>query len=612
MIVEQLHEESAVFSILTNSQKGNSYQNERDLIFDLIDNDLLTTHFQPIYNQSDGYPFGFEALTRITDPSVNIDTSELFDMARNTGLIQLLDGHARHTAYTKACEQCVQEHIFINMCPETLVRISSDYGLSDLFGTELSIPRERIVLEVTEESAVKNYVLFARAIEQLKRKGYKIAIDDFGAGYGGLKMLSIIEPDFVKIDRHFISDIDTTVVKYNLVDAIVMACHRLGIKVIAEGVERDEEMFAALNFGIEYFQGYLLAKPAMLAQRNYVPIPGGRDRCIIKAAEDKRIGDLAVYTHTVHPQDSLREAYDKFINNQETRLIPVVRDGYLVGTLNRREFLELQVLGKCGYGVALNHRKTIEELMEKIVISIDSEATLEDAARRIQARSKDLIYDDVCVTHRGKYYGTVPVSVLLGAMTEKTISLARNANPLTGLPGNDAIFREVNRKFSEGLLFDVCYIDLDNFKPFNDNYGFDRGDVAIRELGRIILDVLKLYSAQCSFVGHIGGDDFIVIADPGQSEDICSEINSQFKNILPELHGNGDYQHGYYFSKSRKGDLEKFPLLSISIGIVSTASSNIDSYQKLAQAAAEVKKTAKMTPGFSIFKERRAYDLTNI
>ncbi|MBF0519770.1 MAG: EAL domain-containing protein [Nitrospirae bacterium] len=441
MVVKQSYENTDVLTSLSNSQNIDLYQSERELIFDLIDNDLLTIHFQPIYSQADGYPFGFEALTRITDQSVSINTGELFDMARNTGLSHLLDGHASHIAYTKASEQGVQEHIFINVCPETLVKIISDYDLSDLFGTALSIPRERIVLEITEESAIKNYTLFGNAIKQLKKKGYKIAIDDFGAGYGGLKMLSIIEPDFVKIDRHFISDIDTTVVKYNLVDAIVMACHRLGIKVIAEGVERDEEMFAALNFGIEYFQGYLLAKPAMLAQRNFVPIPGGRDRCAIKAAEDKRIGDLTVYTNTLHPHDSLREAYDKFKSNQETRLIPVVRDGYIVGTLNRREFLELQVLGKCGYGVALNHRKTIEELMEKIVISIDSEATLEDAAKRIQARSKDVIYDDVCVTHRGKYYGTVPVSVLLSAITEKTISLARNANPLTGLPGNDAIFR---------------------------------------------------------------------------------------------------------------------------------------------------------------------------
>ncbi|MBF0519769.1 MAG: diguanylate cyclase [Nitrospirae bacterium] len=155
-------------------------------------------------------------------------------------------------------------------------------------------------------------------------------------------------------------------------------------------------------------------------------------------------------------------------------------------------------------------------------------------------------------------------------------------------------------------------MDIDNFKPFNDNYGFDRGDIAIRELGRIISDVLKLYSAQCSFVGHIGGDDFILIADPGQSEGICFEINHHFKHILPELHGGGDYQLGYYFSKNRKGNLEKFPLLSLSIGIVSTASSNIDSYQKLSQAAAEVKKVAKMTQGFSVFKERRAFDLTDM
>jgi EAL domain-containing protein (putative c-di-GMP-specific phosphodiesterase class I) len=136
-------------------------------------------------------------------------------------------------------------------------------GITDELADKWSISKERIVLEITEETAIRNCKLFKDTIVYYKKRGYKIAIDDFGAGYGGLKMLSIIEPDFIKIDRHFISNIDKAAVKFNLVDSIASACHRLGIKVIAEGIEQGEELKVVMNMGIELLQGYYLAHPGL-------------------------------------------------------------------------------------------------------------------------------------------------------------------------------------------------------------------------------------------------------------------------------------------------------------------------------------------------------------
>ena len=137
-------------------------------------------------------------------------------------------------------------------------------GITDELVEDMGLSKERIIIELTEESAIKDYNLFNRAIERYRGRGYRIAIDDFGTGYGGLKMLSMIEPDFVKIDRYFISNIDQAAVNFNLVDSITTTCHRMGIKVIAEGIETEEELKAVSNMGIELLQGYYLRKPSPL------------------------------------------------------------------------------------------------------------------------------------------------------------------------------------------------------------------------------------------------------------------------------------------------------------------------------------------------------------
>lgn len=298
------------------------------------------------------------------------------------------------------------------LCPEALMYPAHSVGITDELADEWGISKERIILEITEESAIHNCKLFKEAIVYYKKRGYKIAIDDFGAGYGGLKMLSVIEPDFVKIDRHFISNIDKATVKFNL-----------------------------------------------------------------------------------------------------------------------------------------------------------------------------------------------------DAITEKSLMLAKNANPLTGLPGNESIQREINKRLSQNMHFDVCYIDIDNFKPYNDHYGFEKGDMVIKTLACIIEESVKPDDFDFSFVGHIGGDDFIVIIPPQISIPACEKIIASFEATLPALHDTEDYNRRCYVSKNRKNEEETFNILSISIGTVSTEVYKIKSFAQLASIATEVKKAAKMQSALSgassIARDRR-------
>lgn len=255
---------------------------EKLKILELIDANGFEIHFQPIYSAKGGDVYGYEALSRIKNRD-GTDISSVFRQAKMERLISSLDVLCRENALKQASNMGLHlkdTFLFLNVCPETIMDPAHREGITDEFAEEYGISKDKIILEITEESAINNYHSFKNAMIYYRERGYKIAIDDFGAGYGGLKMLSIIEPDFVKIDRHFVQGIDKSEINVILVDAIVSVCHRLGIKVIAEGIEREEECLCILRSGIELLQGYYLHMPAA------IPIPDNFTLPVVTAAKE--------------------------------------------------------------------------------------------------------------------------------------------------------------------------------------------------------------------------------------------------------------------------------------------------------------------------------------
>jgi len=322
------------------------------------------------------------------------------------------------------------------------------------------------------------------------------------------------------------------------------------------------------------------------------------------------IGELAERIPPLSFNSPMMDAFFRFLKDENLSLIPVIDEQErVIGQLSRRIFLEKTILGRFGYGVYLNARKCVKEVMEKPSLVIDYGITLEEASMLVQSRQIENLYDDIIVIKNDKYFGTIALNILLNALTQKAIILAKEANPLTGLPGNWAIQREIEKRISKKILFDTIYIDINNFKPYNDYYGFSSGDRVIEVLGKIILKASKNYPE--TFVGHIGGDDFIILSRPEYSINIAEEIVDAFESYLHEFHGK-DFIKGYYLTKNRRGDEEVFPLLSLSCAIVSNESLSIESYAQLASIAAEVKaeakRRAKINKKSEIFKDRRNYE----
>jgi diguanylate cyclase (GGDEF)-like protein len=174
-------------------------------------------------------------------------------------------------------------------------------------------------------------------------------------------------------------------------------------------------------------------------------------------------------------------------------------------------------------------------------------------------------------------------------------------NPLTRLPGNISINRQIQERLERSQSFALAYADLDHFKPFNDYYGFTRGDEMIRVTGRLILNIVKNRQSQEGFVGHIGGDDFIYVTDLDLAEEITNEIIEAFDRIVPTFYDAEDREKGFIKSVDRLGNVRIYPIITISIGIAHNSVKNFSHYGEITEVASEMKRYAKTFKG-SCFK----------
>ena len=583
------------------------------LLRELLSGNRLTSYFQPIVHFNSRKIFAYEALCRTVGPNPFDSIDEIFTHAKGVGMMLEIDMRCRENGIALFAAQSSGQRdslLFLNISPTSLLHPDHSAGTTGMLANRHGINRQDIVLEITEQEAVSNYQLFRKAVDHYRSKGFRIAIDDFGAGYGGLKMLSVLEPDYVKIDRHFFRDTQKGNINYTLIDSIATACHRIGIEVIAEGIEQESDLKVCQEVGIDLAQGYLIARPAAeLLDPRWLNLPHSqipRESGSRLFDEVICVGDIASQIPPLAISDRTLDVLDRFNQNPGLYCLPVVRGNQLCGMINRHRFMEKHMVGRFGYGLSLNYYKKVEDILDDDFLEVHHYASVEEVARKIHCRQQISVYDDICVARSGRYVGTVSVSAILNAVTENSMMQARGANPLTGLPGNEFIQRQIAKMLSQSIHFDVCYIDLDSFKPFNDRHGFEMGDRVIKAVGDIISDVLQKWEVQSiGFAGHIGGDDFIMITRPKNSVAACEELIARFTKALGRFHTEEENRLGFYYSTDRSGNRQQFGLLSLSIGIVSTEIHNIKSFAEVSSIASDLKKRAKEIPGSVVVRDRR-------
>lgn len=243
-------------------QPDNRRSAELSAIEEIIGHELITPVYQPLVQLQSGEVYGYEALSRISRPGLIENSEELFSKAGAYGLASALEILCRKKALHNVSDLAVPGKIFINVSPALFQSSDHERGITAALLEELRIERSRIVFELTERTVIEDYDLFLRGVAHYREQGYSIAIDDLGSGYAGLQILARLEPEYVKLSRFLIASIDSSLTKQALVESLFTFCNKIGAKVIAEGIERPEELEYLRSIGIHLGQGYLLAKPS--------------------------------------------------------------------------------------------------------------------------------------------------------------------------------------------------------------------------------------------------------------------------------------------------------------------------------------------------------------
>jgi EAL domain-containing protein (putative c-di-GMP-specific phosphodiesterase class I) len=229
---------------------------------EILINEEVRTMYQSIVDMNDETVLGYEALSRGPENSSLQSPLHLFDTAAESDLVFELDRLCRRRAFENVKGIKPHEKVFVNIMPSALY--DPDFQGSNLIGLldNLELSPGQVVFELTEKYAIENYSLFADAIRNFTQMGFAFAVDDIGAGHSGLEKIAHLNPQYLKFDMDLIRDIDTSFVRREIMTALKVLADKMESTMIAEGIERREELETLLSLGVQYGQGYLFGRPA--------------------------------------------------------------------------------------------------------------------------------------------------------------------------------------------------------------------------------------------------------------------------------------------------------------------------------------------------------------
>lgn len=558
----------------------------------------LHSLFQPIVSLSEHRILGYEALTRGPSNSALHSPLNLFAIARQAGRLSELELSCRDSACRRFSQQKLPGKLFLNVSPESLLETSHPPGRTLEMLRRYHIAPKDVVIELTEQMPTDDFDLLYKALHHYRDMGFSIALDDLGAGYSSLRLWSELRPDYVKIDRHFIDGIHQDAVKREFVGSMLQMAKASRATVIAEGIELPEELATLKDMGVNLVQGYLLARPQERPPRDTRAMLPRTETAVAPLNEEA--ADLSAL---LNPQPSVSqstptaEVLEAFRRQANLNSLAVLDDDARPCGIVHRHSLSEALLKP--FGTELFARKPISRLMSSDFLAVEVSQSLQQVSRLLTSRARQRIEEDFIITSNGAYLGLGRVIDVLKLITEMKIQQARYANPLTLLPGNVPIQQCLTRLLQQGRASMICYVDIDSFKPFNDIYGYARGDEVLLCLAQCLND--RIDPAR-DFVGHIGGDDFLMVLGFDDWERRLKTLLDDFQNQCRRFYRAEHLEAGCFIALNRQGQRQEFPLLSLSIGVVHLheESCTLVDASQLADLASQAKHFAKDVAGASI------------
>lgn len=542
-------------------------------------------HFQPIVDfAQNGKVYGHEALCRMIDPGGQIlNGEEAFRLARQVNRARELDILCQMLALEgKARFIPKGTQVFINVLPQTIMQQDWLPPILDTLN-RLDIDRRDVVIEIVESEEVQPELLAVHC-DEIRTHGLRIALDDMGSGFNGLRALAAVRADYIKIDRAIVHEAQGSRVRTVLLEAIISMAQRLGCTVIAEGLERVEDITFCQDMGLTYAQGYYFAVPQKSPSLEINPMPARDESHRSHVPDEFRLSEFVSAGMTMDLNMSIEEARQMFRESPDIAMAVVLDQQRPLGLLKRGKVFSARhnSLGACC------------DPLPKLV----NQATPSSLLARSLYLERGEAEPWVLISEHGHYLGILqPLEIMAQLITRKGGS--GSVHPLSQLPTGPGLRQALDMSLRNNSTTILVYIDLDHFKAYNDRYGFIRGDAMIRLLAEILRLIFTNQSG--TLVGHIGGDDFVLVLDREQPGLIAALLGaiSRFQALAMHLYDNSDLERRFFITEDGK----EHPVASLSIGVVNGKQGRLANSIAAAERAAALKKIGKSTTGSIIVVE---------
>ncbi|MFR9728732.1 GGDEF domain-containing protein [Saccharopolyspora sp. MS10] len=467
--------------------------------------------FQPLINVKTGAVVAVEALCRPTGRTVR----DLFrEAAAHRRLTELDVGLAR-AAVSAAADHETLLPLHLNVFGGT---VAHDLPRLELLRERLREVgrRERdVTLEIGPPFARLDPAELVAGVRALKEQGFQIAVDGVGEGDVPLVLIADVEPGMVKLDRGVVEGLPDSAPRRAVLESVRHLCEAAGADLVAEGVEDDRQLSALRRAGVRLVQGNLLAPPARRPPTT-ITVPGvaaeitdPAGQPVSTLAAGPRVTEFLSPATVLPVEVTADEVRGVLADHPEiSGVVLVDEQNRPQFTIDRNRFL-LAVTGP--YGHALHAQRAASRLADEPRV-VTTATTAIEALGLVTRSDQHRMYDDaIVVDEAGRCLGAVRAGHLIRGMADLKVEEAAALNPLTRLPGSDAIARDVGRRIAAGDVFAVSWLDIDGFKSVNDEVGFSAGDDLIRSVGRGLTDAATALPSVR--VGHVGGDDFLLVAD---------------------------------------------------------------------------------------------------
>lgn len=557
--------------------------------------------YSPIVSLLDGSLYGFEAAPFDKNSGARMVRNAYYDEANRQGKLFEADRAFREAAIRGLPSRDGDVKLFLPV-PSAVVFDTRLYTGSTLRRIESAGLRPEHIVLVLIGGEEEDGAALKAAIGHYRMQGFRIALSGITASRSDLHRMIALQPDYAMLNVSALGSESVNSVEESLLRAITALARKEQIVLIACGIEREEALPPLVASGVSYGQGTWIGEDR--PRTSHAAVSPHIQRRIRSEVQRRYRGATGSLSQLAIPvvqfvrETPVSEIARHFELHRDTQAIVVTDNREPIG-LVMKEKLHQMLSGQ--FGLPLYWNRPVGKIMDAHPMIVDEEVPIDQVSQMAMAREPDKLYDAVIVTRNGIVSGIVFIRAMLEWVTRTRVESAQWANPLTGLPGNMPIRRELIRRLAEGKPFAIWYADLDHFKWYNDRYGFHSGDEVIRYTAEVLSEAVRDYdpmeSGEC-FVGHVGGDDFIVFTGYPDPVAAAKQTLKWFERGIGAFIGR---KTGVV--SDRNGRALEGAGVSLSLSLLIFESSEGWTPDSVSERSAHLKKKAKQIDGHSLVWE---------